>query len=146
MAFFCATVGLRLAVKNRTLVEISMLENTYNSAGKRRKGMNHRVSTVVSVLSLFASVASAAQPRVGITGSVSPLLGKATDVGLASASDTHEIVVSLNLRNRDALDALLMNIQDPSSPNYGKFLTQDEFNADFAPTAADEEAVARFLT
>jgi subtilase family serine protease len=108
--------------------------------------MNHRVSTVVCVLSLFASVASAAQPRVGIPGSVSPLLGKATDVGLASASDTHEIVVSLNLRNRDALDALLMNIQDPSSPNYGKFLTQDEFNADFAPTAADEEAVARFLS
>src|SRR5262249_19224626 len=32
------------------------------------------------------------------------------------------------------------------SPNYGKFLTQDEFNADFAPTDADEEAVARFLS
>jgi subtilase family serine protease len=108
--------------------------------------MNHRVSTVLSVLLLFASVAGAEQPRVGVPGSVSPLLGRAADAGRASPHDTREIVVSLNLRNRDALDALLMDIQDPSSPNYGKFLTQDEFNAAFAPTAADEQAVAKFLS
>jgi subtilase family serine protease len=108
--------------------------------------MNHRVSRVLCAFTLFASVASAAQSRVVLPGSVSPLLRKATDVGLASASDVHEIVLSLNLRNRDAVEALLMDIQDPASPNYGKFLTQDEFNADFAPTAADEEAVARFLS
>jgi subtilase family serine protease len=108
--------------------------------------MNHRVSTVLSISLLFASVAGAGQSRVVLPGSKSPLLRLATDAGHASPVDTHEIVVSLNLRNRDALNALLMDIQDPSSPNYGKFLTQDEFNAAFAPTADDEAALAKFLS
>ena len=98
--------------------------------------MNHGVATVLSISLLLASVAGAGQSRVVVRGSVSPLLARATDAGHASPVDTHEIVVSLNLRSRDALNALLMDIQDPSSPNYGKFLTQDEFNTAFAPTAA----------
>jgi kumamolisin len=107
--------------------------------------MNGRVLVALSGLALCASVAAAAPAGVVIPGTRSPFVGRASDAGRASPNDTHEIVVGLNLRNRDALEALLMDIQDPASPNYGKFLTQDEFNADFAPTAADEEAVAKYL-
>ena len=110
------------------------------------KHMARMARTVLSILLLFVSAAGAGQSRVVVRGSASPLLRRATDVGRASPSRHAEIVLSLNLRNRDALNALLMDIQDPSSPNYGKFLTQDEFNAAFAPTADDEAAVAKFLS
>jgi pro-kumamolisin-like protein len=75
--------------------------------------------------------------------SVSPLTGRATDAGGASPLDTHEIVVSLNLRNRDALDAPLTDTRIRLRRTAANSSTQDEFNAAFAP---DEEAIAKFFS
>src|SRR5439155_3635092 len=53
--------------------------------------------------------------------------------------------VSLGLRNRDALEAFLADVSNPDSPGYRHFLTQEEFNAMFAPTSAEEERVVAHL-
>src|SRR4029077_10190191 len=90
-------------------------------------------------------LAAPALAAPGGHSSLSPRLQDAVDGGRARRSDRHHVVVGLELRNRDALDAFLADVHDPASPRYGQFLTQDEFNALYGPTAADEEAVVRHL-
>jgi subtilase family serine protease len=89
-------------------------------------------------LAALAVTTAAAAPAPLRRASVSPLLGATRDLGRAVASRRHGIVVGLELRNRDALEAFL--------GTRTRALTPDEFNALYAPTPADEEAVAAHLT
>src|ERR1700712_2911493 len=50
------------------------------------------------------------------------------------------------MRNSSAAEATLAQIADPSSANYGKWLTNAQFKADYAPSAADVAAVQSLLT
>jgi len=54
-------------------------------------------------------------------------------------------VVGLDPRDPAGLEAFLGDVQDPASPNYHRFITQQEYNARFAPTAEDEQAVVSHL-
>jgi kumamolisin len=97
-------------------------------------------------LALAALAAPAcAEPRAVRPGSLSPLLPHAHDLGRAPRSERHHVLVGLELRNREALEAFLADVQDPASPRYHQFLTQEEFNALHAPTAAAEQAVLAHL-
>lgn len=98
-----------------------------------------------AALFLLLPRAAVAAPRVTRPGSVSPFAREATDLGPLPLSETHQIVVGLELRNREELEAFLTDVQDPSSPNYHHFLTQEQFNARFAPTPEDEQAVVSHL-
>jgi subtilase family serine protease len=100
---------------------------------------------VLLTLSLLSTSAMAASARSPVHGSVSPRAAAATDDGREPGSTEHEIVVGLELRNREALAALLHDLQDSSSPRYGHFLTQEEFNRDFAPTPEAESALVSYL-
>ncbi len=75
----------------------------------------------------------------------SPRLHEATLLGHERAGTQHSVVISLDLRNRAELEAFLADVQNPDSPNYGRFITQDEFNARFAPSAAAEQRVIDYL-
>jgi kumamolisin len=77
--------------------------------------------------------------------SVSPRLHEAVDLGRAPATERHRVVVALDLRNRAALEAFLADVQNPTSPRYQHFMTQDEFDSLHAPTAAQEAAVVDHL-
>ncbi|HUI27464.1 MAG TPA: protease pro-enzyme activation domain-containing protein, partial [Candidatus Kryptonia bacterium] len=57
----------------------------------------------------------------------------------------HSIVVGLDLRNRDELETLLADIQNPHSPNYRRFLTPEEFDSRYAPRADAEQRVVDHL-
>jgi len=54
------------------------------------------------------------------------------------------LVLVLPLRNQAALDSLLRELYDPSSPLYRHFLTVEEFTARFGPTQDDYDSVIRF--
>jgi len=69
-----------------------------------------------------------------------------TDLGRVPATERHQVVVGLELRNRAALDSFLIDVHDPASPRYHRFLSQDEFNGLYAPTETDEQAVVSHLT
>src|SRR5206468_11336186 len=101
------------------------------------------VPSLVLVAALLAAVSAGAVPRAG---SLSPRLREASDHGRSDARGVHRIVVGLELRNRDVLDAFLAEVHDPASPNYGRFLSQAEFDALFAPTRDTEERVVAHLT
>jgi subtilase family serine protease len=67
-------------------------------------------------------------------------------VGRVAADEHIAIQVQLALHNQQAADAELADISNPDSVNYGKFLTDEEFNAKYAPTAADIAAVQAHLS
>jgi len=60
--------------------------------------------------------------------------------------ETLDVVVALKLRNRDKLDNLVRTIIKTSKPPSGHWLTRSELENDYAPTAADAQAVADYLT
>lgn len=108
--------------------------------------MTRRISTVVLTtvaLLSFASVISVAQSqnlmtrstREEVTTHVAPLIGH------LAANQTMELTLVLPHRNQADLDQLLMNLYDPSSPNYRHFLTVDQFTAKYGPSREDYDSL-----
>ena len=64
----------------------------------------------------------------------------------AAADRPVTLHVSFQLRNREALSKLLMDLQDPSSPQYHRWLTPEEFDSKFGRTAAEVSAVSQWLS
>jgi len=52
------------------------------------------------------------------------------------------LVLALNPPHKEQEEAFLKELQDRSSPNFHRFLLPEEWNARFAPSAEDEQAVA----
>jgi len=69
---------------------------------------------------------------------------QAPSVGRLPATQSLRLVLVLPLRNQDALDSLLKELYDPSSPSYRQFLTVEEFTEKFGPTQEDYNAVINF--
>lgn len=69
----------------------------------------------------------------------------ATDLGPEDASKEITIYLWLQLRNGESLSQLVEEQYDPNSPNYRKWLTPEQLNANFAPTADDVAAVKNFV-
>jgi pseudomonalisin len=66
-------------------------------------------------------------------------------VGNADLNQPLAMEVHFALRNSVELDSLLKEQQDPSSPNFRKWLKTGEFDRRFGPPAADVNAVANWL-
>ncbi|MEA3200284.1 MAG: hypothetical protein QOE90_1712 [Thermoplasmata archaeon] len=107
--------------------------------------------TLIAVFMLLpaalpATNAAFADPgTVPLPGSLSPLTSQVVDLGVAPDATPVHVVVGLDLHNKAKLDAFLAEVSDPLSPSYQKFLTQDEFNARFGPTAEQEARVVHWL-
>ncbi|HVM57622.1 MAG TPA: protease pro-enzyme activation domain-containing protein, partial [Gaiellaceae bacterium] len=54
--------------------------------------------------------------------------------------------VWLTPRNADQLDALAQAVSDPSSAQYGQFISADQYDAQFAPTSTQVGQVTQWLT
>lgn len=72
-------------------------------------------------------------------------LVKATRLGTTPATKTLTVRVAMDLRNEGTLKSLIVNAGNPSSSQYGKFLTPAEFVSEFAPTEARVKAVETYL-
>jgi subtilase family serine protease len=55
------------------------------------------------------------------------------------------LVVELPIRNKPERDQLLKDLYDPKSPDYGHYLTPQEFTDRFGPTQADYDTVIAFF-
>lgn len=65
-------------------------------------------------------------------------------VGRLPRSKKLSLAISLPLRNEAQLDTLLQDLYDPTSPNYRKFLTVQEFTDQYGPTIIDYQRVIGF--
>ena len=72
--------------------------------------------------------------------------GRAARLGRLASTSRLRLTLVLPLRNQAGLEALVKQIEDPSSPNYKHYLTPAEFAAQFGPSAADYSALASFAT
>jgi kumamolisin len=115
----------------------------YDRALMHRTRVERPIRSIVLLMLAVAATPGFAAPAR--SRSTSPRLRDGADLGPAPASDRHAVVVALGLRNREELDAFLADVQNPASPQYHRFLTQDEFNARFGPTPEDEAAVIAHL-
>ncbi len=86
---------------------------------------------------------------VTVPGTVHPLTRRATDLGEVNSAmqmDTLTLNIGLSAAEQTELDALLAAQQDPKSPQYRQWLTQEEYGARFGLTDADLNAVTGWLT
>jgi subtilase family serine protease len=96
-------------------------------------------------LSVGLAGMASAQETEGFRHNVSEWVARASHVGSAKETQRVPITVFLSFRNQDALQALIEAQASPSNPQYGRFLTPEEFRAQFAPAAADVARVQKAL-
>ncbi|TFK80828.1 family S53 protease-like protein [Polyporus arcularius HHB13444] len=100
------------------------------------------LSAAFVILSLLsASLATAVQrraPDVSTRGFVA--------LGQASQEATVPLTFGLPMADRDGLHATLMDVSDPASPNYGKYLSKSEAEKFSAPPAESVTAVKDWLS
>ena len=60
------------------------------------------------------------------------------------ATNRMALAIGLPLRNQEALNKLLAEIYDPSSTNYHRYLTPEQFTAQFGPTEQDYQSLIDF--
>jgi subtilase family serine protease len=70
--------------------------------------------------------------------------GQAVPVGHLPSTERLQLAIMLPLRNQSELTSLLGRLNDPTSSDYGHFLTVAEFTERFGPTARDYQAVVDF--
>ena len=102
---------------------------------------------VAAVFAAAASVAGAAPGRHALRGGQPPAWTKrAPQLGAVSANKGVGAKVWLAPRNAAQLAALAQAVSDPSSAQYGQFLTEPQYVAQFAPTDDQVAAVREWLT
>ena len=60
------------------------------------------------------------------------------------ATNRLNLAIGLPLRNQEALNKLLAEIYDPASTNYHRYLTPEQFAAQFGPTEQDYQSLIAF--
>ena len=91
---------------------------------------------------LLPTTAAQAQRRQLPKDFVAP--ADAQTSGQLPAGQKLGLSISLPLRNKQELQALIQQLHDPSSPQYGKYLTTQQFTERFAPTQADYDTVIAY--
>jgi hypothetical protein len=83
-----------------------------------------------------------------LKGNTHPLARPQFDLGTAPATLPMQrmlLVLKRSPQQESALDQLLNDQQDKSSPNYHKWLTPDQFGQQFGPTDADLQTITAWL-
>ena len=119
--------------------------------------MSHPTRTAIAVLGVAAvscalvgaatSTADAApgNGKSALAGSVPSWAQAAHKVGASDRNTQVDFRVYLNNRGGDAAQQLAMAVSTPGSKQYGKFLTPEQYRAQFSPAQSDVDAVAAWL-
>lgn len=70
--------------------------------------------------------------------------GNAKLIDHMAADTTINFSIGLPLRNQNELERTIRQVSDPANPNYGHYLTPQQFTERFGPTRQDYEAVKAF--
>jgi subtilase family serine protease len=101
-----------------------------------------------ALLAVLVCLVSAPHGRAAgrqvLHGSSPAVLSQLAPVGRLPESRRLNLAIALPLRNEAALNDLLRQLYEPSSPRYRQYLTPAQFTAEFGPAEQDYEAVAAF--
>jgi subtilase family serine protease len=93
---------------------------------------------------ITAGLAQNSTARV-IPNNTPRFVAKARNVGPEDSSKVINVTVWLRLHNQDSLHGLVEQLYQQGSPNYHRWLTPEQFKADYAPKAEEAAAVRNFL-
>jgi len=82
---------------------------------------------------------------VTLKGNHPPDVATLTSVGDADPNQRLSMEIRFAVRNQAELDQLLADQQNPSSPNFHKWLATGEYNRRFGPRPTDVDAVSEWL-
>src|ERR1017187_3134715 len=99
-----------------------------------------------AALLLFTNPGQAQQSLQAVHNHVRPAVasGQAVPVSFLAPTEHMNLAIMLPLRNQPELTALLGRLNDPTSPDYGHFLSVSQFTEQFGPTTQDYQAVVNF--
>ncbi len=99
------------------------------------------------VLMLFALPSQAQQTLQVLHNQVHPSIttGEAKPLGRLAPTQHLHLAIQLPLRNQDALKSFLTRLSDPTSPDFRKFLSVEQFTAKYGPAPEDYQAVVDFV-
>jgi subtilase family serine protease len=110
--------------------------------------LNSRQSWLIiglGVALLFGSIRSSlAGGRQFLHGHIPEAVSHLQPVGRLSATQHLSLAIGLPLRNEAALDHLLQQIYDPTSPDYRHYLTPEQFAEQFGPSKQDYQTLIAF--
>jgi subtilase family serine protease len=104
------------------------------------------VATVVGFRAQASAETSADGNRASLADSAPVWTKSSNEVSRAPGSRHVDARVYLKARNGAELNDLVDAVSDPSSPQYGKFISPDQYRSRFGPTDADVNAVKTWLT
>jgi len=100
-------------------------------------------------LALFFSIALSAALNAHaapVANNTPGFIKKAADLGPVDPNTVITATAWLKLHNEAQLDTLVQGLHKKGSPNYHKWITQDQFNASFGPTSQEVNSVQNFLS
>jgi kumamolisin len=108
-----------------------------------------RAATALSVVALvpiaMAPIQSAAAEPLAQLGAGPPALSHSDRLADADAAQQIQVQLALNLRDPAGLKDLVNRVSDPSSPDYGHYLTPQQVGDRFGPTPQQVQAAAGYL-
>ena len=126
----------RISVNKNSSVKGFMLQNTKLI----------RTCALAAVIVFFAAAPSRAETAAALAGNHPDAAADLLMTGTAPATyQPLQMEIYLKPRNQAQLDQLLQDQQDPTSPQYHKFLTPTEYDQQFGPTDADVADVSSWL-
>jgi hypothetical protein len=114
-----------------------------------RKLLSHAPGRLRNIIPFFlaamlGATGAQAQQRHTLSDHVPPAVSRLKPVSDVPPADRLRLVIGLPLRNQKQLDQLLLDLNNPASTNYHRWLTSDQFTKQFGPTEADYQKVIHF--
>lgn len=81
-----------------------------------------------------------------VQGNTPGFVQRAVDNGPTDPTTLITVTAWLKLHNENQLDQLVQQLYSNKSPNFHKWINQDQFNASFSPSSQEVNAVQNFLT
>ncbi|WP_051740256.1 protease pro-enzyme activation domain-containing protein [Kitasatospora sp. MBT66] len=97
-------------------------------------------------VSTAQAAAPHAAPRVTLPNTLNPAVAHSEKKGDIPAEQQISVAVSLKLRDADALERFLAAVGTPGAPEFGRYLTPEQFTDRFGPTQASVDQVRAYLT
>jgi subtilase family serine protease len=114
----------------------------YSKRGEFLMNPNMRYGAFVAALLLASALTPPALAATQVPLTRDP---GAVDLGPAPTDTVRSVAFSLTIPNLSGLKAFVASTVNPSSPSFRKFLTPDQFTANWAPSAATVAKVVGYL-
>src|SRR4051812_33050438 len=108
------------------------------------RGLSFRSSIICAALLLSFLGQAQQTPRQNVHVPLPAAARTAQPVSRMAPIEQLTLAIGLPLRNQAALNELLHQIYDPSSPNYHHYISPEQFTEQFCPTEADYRKLEAF--